>query len=224
MSDDIYSNSSTLANLISLGVKEAINQARALGLTWTLRLATVGVSAPNALSVVYDGDTASISATNLTGDVLLSGQRVCCFIVPPSGNFIIGNPGVSPEIGVEVSLGGQSLPDNSSTPATWTASSLDSAGFISVPATSITIPSGFDGIYALTANALIGTSGGARNFVEITSSGGLFLRSFFASTESFASVSGAVRAAAGEFFGVNVFQNSGGATTMNCNFSAYRIG
>jgi hypothetical protein len=67
-----------------------VENAQRLGLTWTLRLATV-VDGSNAGAIVatYDGDTIPIAMTSMIG-TLSVGQRVYVIQVPPSGNFITG--------------------------------------------------------------------------------------------------------------------------------------
>lgn len=69
-----------------------VETAQRLGLTWQLRPATVVIATAgsSSVTVVYDGDTATISAVNLLGTLLLAGARVMGIQVPPSGNFILG--------------------------------------------------------------------------------------------------------------------------------------
>ena len=78
-------------SLIGIGTQSMVDSAKALGLTWTLRDATVSSpgTVTNAL-IIYDGDTVPITCINLTGNELELGQRVSGLQVPPSGNFIIG--------------------------------------------------------------------------------------------------------------------------------------
>jgi hypothetical protein len=77
--------------VISAAAKEIVQQAQSLGLTWTLRIATVVTSTLNqGLTIVFDGDTVTISATNITGQKLLGGDRVYAIMVPQSGNFVFG--------------------------------------------------------------------------------------------------------------------------------------
>jgi hypothetical protein len=90
MSGSIYSDGTALADIMSTTVKELLRQARALGLTWTLRLATVVTNAADSMTAQYDGDTAAISMVNITGTNLQPEERVYVLIIPPSGNFIIG--------------------------------------------------------------------------------------------------------------------------------------
>lgn len=79
--------------------KAVVENAKALGLVWSLRPATVTVDAPDPslVEVIMDGDTVSISVVSLIGG-LGEGARVMVLIVPPSGMFIIGQPNTGPKI------------------------------------------------------------------------------------------------------------------------------
>jgi ribosomal protein S19 len=87
MSEPIAETPSELPSIISTAVRQVIEQAKALGLTWSIRLATVATGDP--LAIVYDGDTVVINAVSMIGP-LSAGQRVYVAIVPSSGNFVIG--------------------------------------------------------------------------------------------------------------------------------------
>lgn len=123
MSDDpIYSAPSALPDAISAGAKQLVDKARQLGLTWTLRLATVSVSVLDNLSVVFDGDTTSMTGVvNISGEQLVAGDRVYVMIVPPAGNFIIGRPGFA------------KLGNFCGTQGTMTAGSTTSAVYVDQP-------------------------------------------------------------------------------------------
>lgn len=69
-------------------VKALVANATALGLTWTLRPATV--TSANPIMTTLDGDTVPIGTTSLIGAVYVD-QRVYVLIIPPSGNYIIGS-------------------------------------------------------------------------------------------------------------------------------------
>ncbi len=73
--------------IITAAMNQVVDQARSLGLTWTLRMATVTTDDP--LSITYDGDTVPLNATSMIG-LLSEGQRVYSIILPPSGNFVVG--------------------------------------------------------------------------------------------------------------------------------------
>lgn len=80
--------SSELPNLLSVQAQAVVDRAKSLGLTWTLRPATV-LNANTNPGVIYDGDTEAISSTPLV-DTVISGDRVMMLQVPPGGNYIIG--------------------------------------------------------------------------------------------------------------------------------------
>lgn len=72
-------------------VQALVNNAERLGLTWDLKPATVQRS--NPLEILMDGDDANIGATSMIGPVG-PGQRVYVLVVPPSGLFVVGVPGL----------------------------------------------------------------------------------------------------------------------------------
>ena len=70
-------------------VRALIQNATALGITWTLRPATVtGYDGSGALAVM-DGDTVPIGVTPMISSLAV-GQRVYVLVVPPSGNYVVG--------------------------------------------------------------------------------------------------------------------------------------
>jgi hypothetical protein len=80
-----------MSTLLSTAAKEIVQQAQALGLTWTLRMATVVSSSfTKGVSIVFDGDTVAIAATNIANERVNAGDRVYCVIVPQAGNFVFG--------------------------------------------------------------------------------------------------------------------------------------
>lgn len=78
-----------LPDLLSVQAKAVVERAKALGLTWTLRPATVNTSYGAAPTVIYDGDTEQVGVTSLVGDLQPAG-RVMMLQVPPAGNFVLG--------------------------------------------------------------------------------------------------------------------------------------
>lgn len=66
------------------------DRAQALGLTWQLNKATVFDGRdPTAVSLVMDGDTATIAVVSMVGP-LPQDARVWVMSVPPGGNYITG--------------------------------------------------------------------------------------------------------------------------------------
>lgn len=82
-------------SLISTGVETLVQEAGRLGLTWTLRPATVILIDPSPTSglatITYDGDSTGVTAVSLIG-VVTPGDRVMGLIIPPAGNFILSLP------------------------------------------------------------------------------------------------------------------------------------
>jgi hypothetical protein len=78
--------------LVGIGAQSIVDRAKELGLTWTLRPATVTRVGDSVTTteVVYDGDTVAVGCVNLTGSDVRLSQRVMGMMIPPSGNFIIG--------------------------------------------------------------------------------------------------------------------------------------
>ena len=79
-------------SLVGIGAESIVDRAKSLGLTWTLRPATVAVvvdDSPTGTQIIYDGDTEPINCMNL-GVNVVAGDRVMGLMVPPSGNYIIG--------------------------------------------------------------------------------------------------------------------------------------
>jgi hypothetical protein len=95
-------DSELAVDITTAQVQAIIENARRLGLIWTLRPATVGTVDP--LTVVDDADTVGkikLGAVSLIGP-LNSGARVMTLVVPPGGLFVIGAlaPPGSPAIDV----------------------------------------------------------------------------------------------------------------------------
>lgn len=87
MTDPVANPSAPLPYVIATAVQEALDQSRALGLTWGLRMATVVTAVP--LTILYDADTVVINAVSMIGTPT-SGARVYVLSIPPSGNFVVG--------------------------------------------------------------------------------------------------------------------------------------
>ena len=88
--------------LIGTGAQAIVENAKRLGLTWSIRKAEVTVgSNPSAVLAVFDGDTEPVGMISLIG-LLFATQRVWVIIVPSGGdnalsggNYIIGFIGLS---------------------------------------------------------------------------------------------------------------------------------
>lgn len=76
--------------LFRAGARALVENAKRLGLTWNLRMATVtDATTSGQVEVRMDGDLASISVTSMVGTVAL-GDRVYVITIPPAGNYIVG--------------------------------------------------------------------------------------------------------------------------------------
>lgn len=79
-----------LPDVVTATVQTIVSQSQALGLTWNLRLATIITISSRSLTVILDGDTATIGAIDMCGTPLLAGDRVYVLMIPTSGNYVVG--------------------------------------------------------------------------------------------------------------------------------------
>lgn len=79
-----------LPDVVTATVQTIVSQSQALGLTWNLRLASITTISSRNLTVILDGDTATIGAINMCGTPLLAGDRVYVLMIPTSGNYVVG--------------------------------------------------------------------------------------------------------------------------------------
>lgn len=77
-----------LPQLLGTAAEAIVDNAKDLGLTWTLRPATA-VKNVNGPAIVYDGDTEVLGVVPLQGTAI-PGDRVMVLQIPPGGNYIIG--------------------------------------------------------------------------------------------------------------------------------------
>lgn len=80
-----------LPDLLATQAGAVVERAKSLGLTWTLRPATVA-TAPTTTApptVICDGDTIPLGAISLIGRVYAD-DRVMTLLIPPGGTYIIG--------------------------------------------------------------------------------------------------------------------------------------
>lgn len=101
--------------------------------------------------------------------------------------------------------------------ASWTESG-DTDGFGTTGATvsPITIPSGMDGVYVITATGVFSVGCTGRSFLEIFGSPGLLSRSSLATSEDSISTATVRVLAAGSTIGVRHFFTKGNATSRTC--------
>lgn len=106
--------------------------------------------------VRMDGDVNTVPILNVTDSVLSEGMRVRVLYQSPNGADIIGTISSAPSIGCALN-GSVSIPNAGGAPSNLTGLSvtIDTHGFYSAAAGTITVPEGLAGVYAgvLTANA-----------------------------------------------------------------------
>jgi hypothetical protein len=89
--------------LVGIGAQSIVDRGRKLGLTWSLRPATVmatnNIANLSGIQIQYDGDNTTLQVANLSGQSLQVGDRVMGLEVPPSANYIVGRLG-SPAVGL----------------------------------------------------------------------------------------------------------------------------
>lgn len=207
-------------------VKAIVDNADRLGITWTLRPGTVASSSP--LTVTMDGDTVPISMFSMIG-ATYAGQRVWILIVPPSGNYVIGDA-LGTQLGARARVtNAQSINNNTDTPLIWNQIDENSgATFIATNGTTFTIPA--DGLWSITAVLVVAAGGGARNFVAInatstlTGAPGVYRATFDNAAEVTTVAAATVPMLAGDTFTVSAFQSSGVARTVSAWVGVYRTG
>ena len=79
-------------SLIGVGVQSVVEQAKQLGLTWTLQPGTMVTPLTSIGTVTLDGDTVGITCANLTASTPAAGGRVMVLLTP-TGNYVIGSLG-----------------------------------------------------------------------------------------------------------------------------------
>lgn len=206
-------------------VKAIVDNADRLGITWTLRPGTVVSS--NPLTVTMDGDTVAIGMFSMIG-ATYAGQRVWVLIIPPSGNYVIGDA-LGTQLGARARVtNALAIPNNTQTVAIWNQIDENSgATFIAANGTNFTIPA--DGLWAITFQPTLSGVGGTRNYgaVNVTSAltgAPLIYRSSYDAGEDRTNVGIVIPMLAGDVFDASVAQNSGGPQTLAAWLSVYRVG
>lgn len=116
-----------IPEIATASVAALVDNAKRLGLTWDLKLATVTTTASAVVMGICDGDTQAIGLRPLTG-MPIAGQRVWVISIPPAGNYIIG---LAEDYGVLSNLGHATYNNvDSGDPATGTTTS---ATYVDMP-------------------------------------------------------------------------------------------
>lgn len=117
----------------------------------------------------------------------------------------------------------QSIGTASITAVSFDTEDSDTDAFGSVAATTYTIPSGLDGMYAITANAVFASGAGTAPMLRIIAGG---INHDFAIPTAVSDGSGSiiVPLAATNTIGVSVYQNSGGSINVTATLWANFVG
>lgn len=119
----------------------------------------------------------------------------------------------------------QSIPDAVVTAVSWDTEDFDSDGFIAVTATTITVPAGLGGWYAISAVAFGTGVATTRAFLDIVAATRIWRTSADASADEDQTSNGiVVRLLAAETVRVDLFQDSAGAMNMTARLEMVRIG
>ena len=123
----------------------------------------------------------------------------------------------------------QSVSNVTATDITWDTEDLDSDGFITVSATTVTIPSGCGGLYVITASVTCASNPGAAGYASITAAGNVFSYSLgggntVGAHNGSATGSCIMPCSAAATIKLTVFQDSGGAQNIQARLIGYRIG
>jgi hypothetical protein len=159
-------------------------------------------------STVTDTNLYRSAADHLKTDDMFSSFRVGCLIKRVAG--------------LSVPSGG------GATVVVWDTSITQTGGtFITVSGNTVTIPSGRDGLYAISLVVLMSAGGGARNFCDINVNtaayGGTSFRASYNPTEGFVGNNCVVPLAGGDWITCDVYQTSGSTQVMSGYLFVYRI-
>jgi hypothetical protein len=122
-----------LSEVVGVTAKAVVDNADRLGLTWSLRLATVTGKNGEFVTARYDGDSAGIDMVSMIGPVAAS-SRVYVLKVPPSGNFIVGT---TQPVTVAVCLGANASDDGTLATSSGSEVAVPSASWDTEPVYSL---------------------------------------------------------------------------------------
>jgi hypothetical protein len=149
-----------LPDVVASAVEQVVDNSRALGVSWALRLGTISSTSP--LAIIYDGDTQVVNATSMIGPLAIGG-RCYVIMVPPSGNFVVGTANITVGyLGANVAVGGTIV----TTPAGGAETAVPSGSWSSEPIYSFDD----DTVYKATLTGFVTEStgaGGAVSFLRI---------------------------------------------------------
>lgn len=123
----------------------------------------------------------------------------------------------------------QSYTSAANTPVSWDTEDEDTHGFITVTGTTVTIPTGYDGVYAIAARVVVTLTASTRSFVEITPTTSIAgtpssFRQTQANSEAAMMVAVTIPLLAGDTFLISALQTTGSSQNLTAWLSCYRIG
>ena len=118
----------------------------------------------------------------------------------------------------------QSLTNATADAISWDTEDVDLFGFITAPSTTITIPTGFGGVYNVSVSVIAAASLGTGGYVQLTAATAVFRSPVDQQFFSGASVSATLTMAAGTTAVVNVRNSSGGAVNATARIDIWRVG
>lgn len=211
------------ADVLASAIKELLAQAKQLGLTWTLRPATVTQVDP--LQVVLDSDNTPVGATLLAGAAIAQ-DRVFCILIPPGGIYVVGR---TQRMGCTLRRNApQTLPDTAYTDVSWDSKDEDTDDLWTSGGT-VTIPTDGDGLWAITFGIATADLTTGRAFIAVLpssgnwSGGGVPLRNPYSTAEDKCAMTVIIPMTAGMTFTCGAFGDFAAATTMTASLDAYRV-
>lgn len=116
----------------------------------------------------------------------------------------------------------QSINNTTQTTISWDTELADSDGFIATTATTVTIPSGMGGIYAITGRVVLAS--GTTHFINLNAGSRSYDSDALSSITTNPTMSITVPLAAADTITMSVYQASGGAMNVTASLDVYRIG
>jgi len=168
------------------------------------------------LAVGTGADTASKLSVGTNGYILSadSGEATGLEWIPNGGPARVGG---------KWTLASQVISSATITNLSWTTEVSDTGGFLTPTSTTATIPSGLDGLYAVTVNLLWSAVIGTRGLIDVTA-GGVVYRMIYTGDDSFGGT-WIIPLVATDTIVATVYQASGTSKTItSAGMTIYRIG
>lgn len=198
----------------------------------SLRLGTVTAlvaGPPPRATITLGGDTAAtVDAPYLDSYSPAVGDVVSVLVVQ-GAPLVLGRAATAPaRRTVRLSRAVQSIPNATVTAISWDTELEDSDGFIAVTGTTVTIPAGLGGMYAVTVNVIAAFAG--RTFLDLVPTSGVagmpaqFRVPLPVATEARGHLTVSLPLLAGDSFVVQFFHSTGSAINAAAWLSCVRTG